>query len=301
MNHSLKKRTLSLEDRSPIIRLFNLYETKVYGEIQTSECEIQEMIESLPEGDRTGLWQKGQLVAVSILTEKDHRLPSLILALPNTQMKMYIGEMVAELLISARRKKKTISDSKTIILSANIKEEKASYEEFGFLPTRYWFEMKKDLKDLPIVSSSSSYRITRFNPDTETVSLHEVFEEVFSDHFDYHPSSLEDFKKRFLRSSFNPDLWFVLKEEKELVGFAFCTVNAETKLGEITHLGVRKEWRRKGLAHDLLYHSFSTLKGEGMVSVALLVDSDSYTDAIIVYQKAGMYVNRGFTRYDLEV
>ncbi|MGD6956032.1 hypothetical protein ACQCWA_14185 [Rossellomorea aquimaris] len=61
-----------------------------------------------------------------------------------------------------------------------------------------------------------------------------------------------------------------------------------------------KKWRRNGLAHYLLSHSFSKLKEKGMTAAVLSVDSDSYTDATIVYQKAGMYVHRGFTRYDLE-
>ncbi|MGM0839623.1 MAG: GNAT family N-acetyltransferase [Bacillota bacterium] len=301
MKHSFSKRIISMEDHASLINLFKTYETEVYGEVQTSEADIQEMIESIPEADRRGLWHDGDLVAISILTEKDHRLPSLLIALPNDHMDLYIGELAEELFISARRKKETNSDSKTIILSANLEEEKKAFEKYGFTPTRYWFQMKKDLKNLSNASVSSSYCISSFNPDTDAESLHQVFEEVFSDHFDYHPSSLDEFKKRFLRPSFDPDLWFVLREGNDLVGFVFCTVNDETKLGEITHLGIRKKWRRKGLAHDLLFYGFSKLKDEGMTTAALSVDSDSYTDATIVYQKAGMYVSRGFTRYDLKV
>ncbi|WP_374053990.1 GNAT family N-acetyltransferase [Rossellomorea sp. FM04394] len=301
MKHSFSKRIISMEDQASLNNLFKSYETEVYGEVQTSEADIQEMMDSIPEADRRGLWDEGDLVAISILTEKDHRLPSLILALPNDHMELYIGEMAEELFTSARRKKETNSDSKTIILSANLDKEKKAFEKHGFTPTRYWFQMKKDLKDLSVASVSSSYRISSFNPDTEAESLHQVFEEVFSDHFDYHPSSLDEFMKRFLRPSFDPDLWFVLREEKDLVGFVFCSVNNETRLGEITHLGIRKKWRRKGLAHYLLNYAFSKLKEQGMTTAALSVDSDSYTDATIVYQNAGMYVYRGFTRYDLEV
>jgi mycothiol synthase len=301
MKHSFSKRIISMEDQASLINLFKSYENQVYGEVQTSEADIEEMIDSIPEADRKGLWDEGDLVAISILTEKDHRLPSLILALPNDHMELYIGELAEELFTSARRKKETNSDSKTIILSANLEKEKKTFEKYGFKPTRYWFQMKKDLEDLSFASVSSSYCISSFNPDTEAESLHQVFEEVFSDHFDYHPSTLDEFKKRFLRPSFDPDLWFVLREENDLVGFVFCSVNNETKLGEITHLGIRKKWRRKGLAHYLLHYAFSKLKEEGMTTAALSVDSDSYTDATIVYQKAGMYVYRGFTRYDLEV
>ena len=301
MNESISKRVITLKDLPSLVELFVNYETKVYGEIQTSEDEINEMLESIPEGDRRGLWHDGKLAAISILTEKDHRLPSLILAQPNDHMSRYIREMVKELKKSAKAKKHTISDSKTIVLSANFEAEKQAFETCGFSPTRYWFQMKKDLEDLSTPTTPCGYRISSFNPDAEAQGLHEIFEEAFSDHFDYHPSDLDDFKQRFQRPSFDPALWYILWEEDTMVGFILCSINEETNMGEVTHLGIRKEWRRKGLAHCLLYYAFTRLKEHGMHTVALSVDSDSYTDATIVYQKAGMYVYRGFTRYDLEI
>ncbi|CAN7370813.1 GNAT family N-acetyltransferase [Rossellomorea sp. LjRoot5] len=300
MQQSFSKRVVTLQDMSSLKELFMNYELKAFGERQTSEEEIHEMVESIPETDRIGLWHNGELAALSILTEKDHRLPSLILANPNEHMGHYINEMVKELVSSAIEKKMK-SENKTIILSANLEVEKKTFEQCGFTATRFWFQMKKDLEDLTITSIPSSYQITIFNPDTETHCLHELFEEVFSDHFDYHPTELDEFKKRFLRPSFDPTLWYLLKEGDNLIGFILCSVNEETRMGEVSHLGIKRNLRRMGLAHHLLYYAFGKLKERGMKSAALSVDSDSYTDATIVYQKAGMYVYRGFTRYDLNV
>ncbi|MBW3113076.1 MULTISPECIES: GNAT family N-acetyltransferase [Bacillaceae] len=301
MNGSYSKRIISKEDKPSLVKLFMNYENEVYGEVQTSEGELQEILEFIPAGDRIGLWKDGDLVAVSILTEKDHRLPSLILGKPDENLGMYIEEMATELIKSARARKEHISDSKTIILSANLDAEKRTFEKIGFTPTRYWFQMKKNLEGLDNPSIPSSYRISEFNPDTEAQSLYETFEDVFSDHFDYHPSEFQEFIKRFQRPSFDPTLWYLLKEENDMVGFILCSVNEETEIGEISHLGIRKDWRRKGLAHLLLSYAFLKLNERGMKTAALSVDSDSYTDATIVYQKAGMYVYRGFTRYDLKV
>ncbi|KPL59937.1 GNAT family N-acetyltransferase [Rossellomorea vietnamensis] len=301
MQQSFSKRVVTLQDMSSLKELFMNYELKAFGERQTSEEEIQEMVESIPETDRIGLWHNGELAALSILTEKDHRLPSLILANPNEHMDHYIKEMVKELVSTARIGKKKKSENKTIILSANLEVEKKTLKQCGFTATRFWFQMKKDLEDLTFTTIPSSYQISSFNPETETQCLHELFEEVFSDHFDYHPTELEEFKKRFHRPSFDPTLWFLLKEGDNLIGFILCSVNEETRLGEITHLGIQRDSRRRGLAHHLLSYAFRMLKERGMKTAALSVDSDSYTDATIVYEKAGMYVYRGFTRYDLNI
>ena len=299
MEHVFSMRTITLEDRSSMVELFNHYETKVFGEVQTSEEEIHEMLTSLSEGDRIGLFLGGDLVAISILTEKDHRLPALILAEPAEQMERYITMLAKELIVSAKKKKEKMGDRKTIILSANLDREKRAFEKCGFTPTRFWYQMKKDLETISDLSLPSTYQLTSFHPEFEAEILHDVFEEVFADHFDYHPSSIEEFQKRFHKPSFDPSLWYLLRQEDHVVGFVFCSVNDETKLGEITHLGIRRNWRRKGLAHYLLNHACAVLKEHGMDTAALSVDSDSHTDAAIVYQKAGMYIYRGFTRYDL--
>ncbi|WP_175991398.1 GNAT family N-acetyltransferase [Bacillus sp. Marseille-Q1617] len=304
MRHSFTIKTAMLEDLSSITGLFKEYETKVYGESQTSEMEIREMLTSIDEKDRKGLWENGELKGFSILTVKDHRLPSLLLTSPDESMNLYMNELLDELCQSAVRKKKDSKDEKVIVLSANLETEKETLEEYGFKPLRHWFQMKLDLNDYKegqgISQIVSEPGISTFHL-SDTEKLHAIFEEVFSDHFDYHPTSLEEFKKRFGRDSFDPHLWFLLKYESDVIGFILCTVNDETKIGEITHLGVQKKWRKKGFANVLLHHAFRALKQKGMTSAALSVDSDSLTDATVVYQKAGMHVQRSFTRCDLTV
>ncbi|MEL3971990.1 GNAT family N-acetyltransferase [Rossellomorea oryzaecorticis] len=301
-HHSYTVRTAKLEDLSFISQLFKEYETKVYGETQTSENEIREIIISIEEHDRKGLWENGELKGFSILTVKDHRLPSLLLTSPDKTMNLYMDRLLDELAKSAVRKKKDNKEEKIIVLSANLDIERDTLAAYGFNPVRHWFQMKLDLNNYraDIPQKGSQVTLSSFNMrDTEV--LYELFEEVFSDHFDYHPSSLEEFKKKFEKESFDPELWFLLRKENDVIGFILCSISEETKIGEITHLGVQRNWRKKGFGGLMLHHAFSILKQKGMTSAALSVDSDSLTDAPVVYQKAGMHVNRNFTRYDLTV
>jgi hypothetical protein len=60
MHHSFSKLIISMEDQVSLLNLFKSYESEVYGEVQTSEADIQDMIESIPEADRCGLWDEGE-------------------------------------------------------------------------------------------------------------------------------------------------------------------------------------------------------------------------------------------------
>jgi mycothiol synthase len=300
--HTYIIRRTGLEDLPPILQLFSEYELKVYGENQTSEFEVREILTNVDENDRKALWKDGRLAGFSLLTVKDHRLPSLLMVSPKEETGVAMKKLLGELVQSAVSKKEVESDEKVIVLSANLESERQALEEYGFTPVRHWFQMKMELADYSriIPDMEDAPALTTFSLG-ETGILHELFEEVFSDHFDYHPTSLEDFKKRFQRETFDPSLWFLLKQGDDPIGFIMCTVNEESGLGEITHLGVRKEWRKRGYATILLHHAFTILKERGMSCAALSVDSESLTDATIVYQKAGMHIHRSFTRMDLTV
>ncbi|MFL8938531.1 GNAT family N-acetyltransferase [Rossellomorea oryzaecorticis] len=300
--HTYTIRPAKLEDLPTIFQLFLEYEEKVYGERQTSELEVREILTTIDENDRKALWKDGKLAGFSLLTVKDHRLPSLLMVYPEEEMGVIMNELLKELVHSAVSKKENERDERVIVLSANLETESKTLEDYGFTPVRHWFQMNMDLTDYTVKfpDKEDGPVLSTFSLD-ETEMLHELFEEVFSDHFDYHPTSLEDFKKRFQRELFDPSLWFLLKKENEPIGFIMCTVNDESGLGEITHLGVRKDCRNRGYATILLHHAFTILKERGMNTAALSVDSESLTDATIVYQKAGMHVHRSFTRMDFTV
>ena len=72
-------------------------------------------------------------------------------------------------------------------------------------------------------------------------------------------------------------------------------------MGWVDTLGVRRPWRRQGLAEALLYHSFRELRRRGRTSVGLGVDASSLTGATRLYEKAGMRAIRKFTRYEKEL
>jgi mycothiol synthase len=55
-------------------------------------------------------------------------------------------------------------------------------------------------------------------------------------------------------------------------------------------VGVRRPWRRRGIAEALLLQSFHLFYERGFQQVGLGVDSASLTGATRLYEKAGMQV-----------
>jgi GNAT superfamily N-acetyltransferase len=66
-------------------------------------------------------------------------------------------------------------------------------------------------------------------------------------------------------------------------------------------MGVRRPWRRKGIALALLHHSFGECWRRGKKRVMLGVDTDSLTGAVDLYKKAGMYIHHQTDLYELEL
>ena len=63
---------------------------------------------------------------------------------------------------------------------------------------------------------------------------------------------------------------------------------------QIGNLAVRMPWRGRGIARALLHAAFGTLRQRGQAVVRLYVDAQNVTNAVRVYESAGMRVSRRF-------
>jgi ribosomal protein S18 acetylase RimI-like enzyme len=92
------------------------------------------------------------------------------------------------------------------------------------------------------------------------------------------------------RPHFDPSLRFLALTGDEVIGTAFgqLRVPEDPELAWIFTVGVRREWRRRGIAQALLQACFGALHARGLREVALGVDADSPTGATRVYERVGM-------------
>jgi mycothiol synthase len=130
---------------------------------------------------------------------------------------------------------------------------------------------------------------------------HDAVIAALNDAFSEDPFSQEvtdaRFRERFLgRHDFDPTLWFLAWDGNDLAGFAldYPQLGTEAGLGHVNWLGVRKPWRRRGLAEALLRQSFRELYARGQRRTALGVDAENVTGALRVYERVGMHATHRF-------
>lgn len=142
----------------------------------------------------------------------------------------------------------------------------------------------------------------------EERALMMAMREEFRDHWGYVESPVEEEYRDWLHwldtnPSCDPSLLFVAVDGDEIAGTSFCqgTTAEDPELGWIFGLGVRRPWRRRGLALALLQYSFGALYRRGKRRVSLGVDAQSLTGATRLYEKAGMRLERQYEIYEKEL
>jgi len=130
----------------------------------------------------------------------------------------------------------------------------------------------------------------------QALELYRAKNEAFRDHWGHvEPPEQEGFAtwlhRRINDSSYDPTLWFLALDGDQIAGFSLC----QLRTGEdpanawINSLGVRRPWRRRGVAKALLYHSFNELRWRGQARIGLDVDAQNLTGARRLYEQAGMH------------
>ena len=173
-------------------------------------------------------------------------------------------------------------------------------EEVGWQPIRYSFQMRIDLGEdppEPIWPDGLSPRNLR---PGEEERVYEANMDAFADHWEFERTSFEEWSEFALTHSFDPSLWWLVEDGEELAAYSLNSwhFSGDPQFGWIGNLGVRKPWRRRGLATALLRHSFRDFRGRGATRVGLGVDGENTTGAVRLYESVGMHVARRNDTYE---
>lgn len=168
---------------------------------------------------------------------------------------------------------------------------RAELDRRGFQVRRYGVRMRRELDGaIPEPVWPSGIEVRTFG-DGDARVFYELQQEVFSDTWEPIEETFEEWAHHLVgSSSFDPTLWFLaLHGGSDPAGFAICKVHpGETGLGWVQLLGVRRQWRGRGLARALLGHSFREFQRLGLQRAGLGVDAESTTGAVELYESAGM-------------
>lgn len=185
----------------------------------------------------------------------------------------------------------------------------ALLSDYGMTSNRSFWTMVVDLAEEPETAVfPPGIRITTLANWGDQTAVLLASDDAFKDHWGY----IEQPEAEMLRHwqkwlendpGYDPALWYLALDGDEVAGVSLCRLKAheDPQMGWVDTLGVRRPWRRRGIAEALLRHSFRELYRHGQRSVGLGVDADSLTGATRLYEKAGMYVKRQFINYEKEL
>ncbi len=174
----------------------------------------------------------------------------------------------------------------------------ALYEREGFAIVRYFYEMRRPL-DEPVTPSPlpAGLELRPFDKTAHAHAVYEAQQETFVDHWGYAPAPFEVWAHNWLNDDEQDyTLWKIAWNGDSIAGFALNSApnGQHPNYAQVDILGVRRAWRRKGLGLALLLHSFAAFQACGWTTAGLGVDAASKTNAVALYERAGMHVHRRF-------
>jgi ribosomal protein S18 acetylase RimI-like enzyme len=177
----------------------------------------------------------------------------------------------------------------------------------GFEPLRHSLQMIKAFDAPPVAPiwpDGFSWRAAQ--RDDDPVPAFEAFRDAWRDHFGHVPRPYEEALESWRRhweQNFAPGLWLLALEGETVAGLCLCApkFGPDEHCGFVDVLGVRRDYRRRGLADALLRQSFVEMVKAGKTSMRLFVDGQSLTGATRLYERAGMHEHSRYTMYEKEL
>jgi mycothiol synthase len=171
----------------------------------------------------------------------------------------------------------------------------------GYFVARHFYRMMID--ELPTSAPTLPEGITLrpFELERDTRAVYDAVTEAFRDHWGGSVATPYDLWRHYTveKPDFDPKLWLIAYDGDEIAGVCLCRLVGESMpdAGYIGNLGVRRAWRRRGLGDALLRQAFVMFHELGYKRAALGVDAGSQTNAVALYERAGMYVFQRRTAY----
>lgn len=184
----------------------------------------------------------------------------------------------------------------------------AALERAGFRESRSFYDMEIEMTERPTPTPfPAGIKLRPYCHERDLPLLVDVVRDAFSDHFGYIEEPFEKdlaLFRHWLNNDphFDPELVLfpVAESTGEVVG---CLIGLrqdyrDPAAGFVDTVGVRRAYRRRGLATAMLQHSFAMFWDRGKKKAHLDVDGESLTNAVALYERVGMRVYRRYAVYE---
>ena len=175
------------------------------------------------------------------------------------------------------------------------------FDNLGFREVRHFYRMRLDFErppeppDWPPGLAVSTFR------REDARDFKATLDEAFAEEWGHHAMSFEEWLERRVEApEADHSLWFLAREGDETAGVLRGEANKHGG-GFVAALGVRRQWRRRGLGLALLRHAFREFHRRGFPHVSLGVDAENPTGATRLYERAGMRVEKEDVVFEKEL
>ena len=168
---------------------------------------------------------------------------------------------------------------------------KKMLESEGFHKTKgYWhMQWTGDVSPVPNLGSNFSIRPFRLGEDEEALTL--LQNEAFGENWGFSPNTVDQISARVRLDRVTPEgILFITDNGKPAAyNWTMISANSTKATGFISMTGVHPDYRGKGLGRAIVAAGMQYLKGQGVDSIELEVDSDNAP-------ARELYLKLGFTK-----
>ena len=200
----------------------------------------------------------------------------------------------------AQRQMADFTDDWPCLLEMGCRDHQADriklFEEMGFRPTRYFFQMERDLtQPIPEKPLDLGLALANWTPELDE-AVRAAFNDSFRDHWGFFPVDETLWPAFTGKPDFRGDLSpLALEGNGRVIGFCLCSVSEERNAqkgqreGVMDEIGVIRGWRQRGIASALIAAAMRTFREDGLAYAKLGVDTKNPTGALRLYEDLGFY------------
>lgn len=187
----------------------------------------------------------------------------------------------------------------------HVPEKGALLKHAGYIATRFSCMMLRPL-DEPIPNLPLPEGLEVRPTDKEGLRpIFTAFNEAFRDHWGHREWTENDFQGWYDEPDLDTSLYQVAWdiESAQIAGGVLTHISKKEnealglKRGWTDPIGVRRPWRKRGVAKALIARSLHLLKAQGMTEAALGVDTQNPNGAYKLYESMGFHVHLSGTMY----
>jgi GNAT superfamily N-acetyltransferase len=308
---TLTTRAPQMEDVDAIVELFNAHSRDLFGEepyrpenftgMWTApgfNLETDALVALSPDGEVIGYMDVGDqaephvLVGISGRVHLRHRRQGI-----GTQLMQWAEQRARQAI------EKAPADARVVMQSGCSNQDTSTIallESQGFTATRHFFRMLIEIDGAPPAPVwPDGLTMRAIDEKTELEEAVRTYQASFQDHWGYtevpFELMLQYIQHMMAHDSFHDSsLWFAAFDGDQMAAICLCDprIGSREDTALVNILGVRREWRKKGLGLAFLHHAFGEFYRRGIPRAVLGVDAGSLTGATRLYERAGMRVER---------